>query len=276
MSENVSASRTGSSWLFGRDLGQARRGVRHRGLEPVIFTEASRPATLATAYSAPKPGGLILAPLLGDDDAAAAEPHGTEASNLALEGGARRVGGAGSFGHGAGRRDVGRRVADAAITPAVESPLRIVYAIGPDRSSESASAWCGSVGRWWCGRPNDDPTVGGHHAHQRIRHREHPRRRPRPGSVVLCGQARHDAVRRGCRRAHLPDRRRQTFRSTRPSTPARPVTPSPSSTSTTSSRRPGRCRRRASRWRPTTCRVLVGRRSRGHGRHGQGRVVQGQ
>ena len=49
-----------------------------------FFTEASRPGTLATAYAALKPGGLILAPLLGDDHAAAAEPHGTEARSLAL------------------------------------------------------------------------------------------------------------------------------------------------------------------------------------------------
>jgi hypothetical protein len=79
-----------------------------------------------------KLGGLILAALLGDDDAAAAEPHGTEARSLALS---RVVHG----GWGVPGRSATELVdeisaagfADAAVTPAAESTLRIVFATRP-------------------------------------------------------------------------------------------------------------------------------------------------
>ena len=97
-----------------------------------FFTEASRPGTLATAYAALKPGGLILAPLLGDDHAAAAEPHGTEARSLALS---RVVHGGWSVPGRSATELVDEMTAagfaDAAVTPAAESPLRIVYATRP-------------------------------------------------------------------------------------------------------------------------------------------------
>ncbi len=97
-----------------------------------FFPEASRPGTLATAYAALNPGGLIVAPLLGDDDAAAVEPHGTEARSLAVS---RVVHG----GWGVPARSATDLVdemtaagfIDAAATSAAESPLRMVYATRP-------------------------------------------------------------------------------------------------------------------------------------------------
>lgn len=97
-----------------------------------FFTEASRPGALATAYTALKPGGLIVAPLLGDDDAAAAEPHGTEARSLAVS---RVVHGGWGVPARSATDLVGEMTAagfaDAAVTPAVESPLRVVHATRP-------------------------------------------------------------------------------------------------------------------------------------------------
>ncbi len=49
-----------------------------------FFPEASRAGTLATAYNALRPGGLLLAPLLGDPSVAESDPHGASARSLAL------------------------------------------------------------------------------------------------------------------------------------------------------------------------------------------------
>ena len=97
-----------------------------------FFPEGSRWETLATAYTALRPGGLLIAPLLGDDDAAAAEPHGAEARALSI---ARVVHG----GWGVPSRSAADLVDEvgaagfvgATVTPASESPLRIVYANRP-------------------------------------------------------------------------------------------------------------------------------------------------
>ncbi|MEP6650538.1 MAG: class I SAM-dependent methyltransferase, partial [Lapillicoccus sp.] len=73
-----------------------------------FFPEATRAGTLATAYAALRPGGLVLAPLLGDAEAAAADPHGTAARSLAPgPGRARPVGRPGPVGRRAGRRGAG-------------------------------------------------------------------------------------------------------------------------------------------------------------------------
>ena len=97
-----------------------------------FFAEASRAGALATAYAALKSGGLLVAPLLGDEDAAAAEPHGTEARSFTVS---RVVHG----GWGVPSRSASDLVdemtaagfVDAAVTPAAESPLRIVHATRP-------------------------------------------------------------------------------------------------------------------------------------------------
>jgi SAM-dependent methyltransferase len=49
-----------------------------------FFPQVSRAGTLATAYDALRPGGMLLAPLLGDPSVARSEPHGTSARGLAL------------------------------------------------------------------------------------------------------------------------------------------------------------------------------------------------
>ena len=49
-----------------------------------FFPAASRAGTLATAYQALRPGGMLLAPLLGDPLVAESEPHGSSARSLAL------------------------------------------------------------------------------------------------------------------------------------------------------------------------------------------------
>jgi hypothetical protein len=49
-----------------------------------FFPEASRAGTLATAYDAVRPGGMLLAPLLGDPSVAESDPHGSSARSLAL------------------------------------------------------------------------------------------------------------------------------------------------------------------------------------------------
>jgi len=49
-----------------------------------FFAEESRAATLATAYRLLRRGGTLFAPLMGDADAAASDPHGSEARNLAI------------------------------------------------------------------------------------------------------------------------------------------------------------------------------------------------
>jgi SAM-dependent methyltransferase len=49
-----------------------------------FFTGASRAGTLATAYQALRPGGMLLAPLLGDPSVAEPDPHGSSARSLAL------------------------------------------------------------------------------------------------------------------------------------------------------------------------------------------------
>ena len=49
-----------------------------------FFTGASRAGTLATAYQALRPGGMLLAPLLGDPSVAESDPHGSSARSLAL------------------------------------------------------------------------------------------------------------------------------------------------------------------------------------------------
>ncbi len=49
-----------------------------------FFPAASRAGTLATAYHALRPGGMLLAPLLGDPSVAESDPHGSSARSLAL------------------------------------------------------------------------------------------------------------------------------------------------------------------------------------------------
>ena len=110
--------------------GSTGRSTWWRGASSSSRRRAAR--ALATAYAALKPGGLIVAPLLGDEDAAAAEPHGTEARSLAVS---RVVHG----GWGVPSRSASDLVdemtaagfVDAAVTPAAESPLRIVHATRP-------------------------------------------------------------------------------------------------------------------------------------------------
>ncbi len=49
-----------------------------------FFSRASRPGTLETAYQALRPGGMLIAPLLGDPSVAESDPHGSSARSLAL------------------------------------------------------------------------------------------------------------------------------------------------------------------------------------------------
>jgi hypothetical protein len=49
-----------------------------------FFPAASRAGTLATAYQALRPGGMLLAPLLGDPSVAESDPHGSSTQSLSL------------------------------------------------------------------------------------------------------------------------------------------------------------------------------------------------
>jgi cyclopropane fatty-acyl-phospholipid synthase-like methyltransferase len=49
-----------------------------------FFAEESRAGTLATAYRHLRPGGTLVAPLMGDAARAAADPQGSEARTLAI------------------------------------------------------------------------------------------------------------------------------------------------------------------------------------------------
>ena len=97
-----------------------------------FFVDADRPGALATAYVALRPGGLLLAPLLGDDEAAAADPHGPEARNLAM---AQVVHGGWGVPARTGAALVAELTAagflDVAVSPAAESPIRVAYATRP-------------------------------------------------------------------------------------------------------------------------------------------------